>query len=160
MAALWSAAFRWGRSLYRVYHRENAVPDSEEARTFRSAHSLEAAIEFISVWGIEFPASVITHIDPLVAVTLWTRRREGILDLDVDVVALVEPLLALLVQQCRVAHEPLGLVEVGGLAGPGTNVSTLCSRCFLPDRVLSSTVVASRWRGRERRLVLGRPSRR
>ena len=32
--------------------------------------------------------------------------------------AVVELFLAMLVQQRRVAHQPLGLVAVGGLAGP------------------------------------------
>ena len=39
-------------------------------------------------------------------------QPEGVLALDVDGVAAFEPFLALLVQQRRVAHQPLGLVEV------------------------------------------------
>lgn len=35
---------------YDMYCRDDAGPDSEEARCFRSAHSREAMIEFIGVW--------------------------------------------------------------------------------------------------------------
>ena len=45
-------------------------------------------------------------------------QPEGVLPFDVDGVAAVFRFLPLLVQQRRVAHQPLGLVEVGGLLGP------------------------------------------
>ena len=35
---------------YRMYRRNDAAPDSEEAKTLRSAYSREATIEFIGVW--------------------------------------------------------------------------------------------------------------
>ena len=87
-------------------------------------------------------------------------KRKGVLPLDVYIVAADHPVADALVDECGMVEQPFGLFGVGGLAGLGANVSTLCSRCFLLDRVPSSSVVARRWRGRERRLVPGRPSRR
>ena len=48
----------------------------------------------------------------------FAAQPEGVLALDEDVVAVIFPFLPLLVQERRVAHQPLGLIEVRGLAGP------------------------------------------
>ena len=56
----------------------------------------------------------------------WPRELKGVLALDADVVAALDPPVSVLVQERGMAGEPVGLVEVGGLAV--VREVALCSR--------------------------------